>query len=128
MPKISNLNAKSIIIKFVFKSIIFTALSISALSFIFSFAVLKFDLDLIICKYCGYVACAFSSFIVPTLCLKGFKHNISALSFASIIPLVIFSIANYAFKNKDFVQLFISLAIIVSVSFIASVISAGKRK
>lgn len=45
MPKISNLNAKSIIIKFVLKSIIFTALSISALSFIFSFAVLKFDLD-----------------------------------------------------------------------------------
>ena len=125
MPKISNLNAKSIIIKFVLKSIIFTALSISALSCIFSFAVLKFDLDLIICKYCGYVTCAFSSFIVPTLCLKGFKHNISALSFASIIPLVIFSIAN---KNKDFVQLFISLAIIVSVSFIASVISAGKRK
>ena len=126
MPKISNLNAKSIIIKFVLKSIILTVLSISALSFIFSFAVLKFDL--IICKYCGYVTCAFSSFIVPTLCLKGFKHNISALSFASIIPLVIFSIANYAFKNKDFVQLFISLAIIVSVSFIASVISAGKRK
>ena len=123
MPKISNLNAKSIIIKFVLKSIIFTALST-----IFSFAVLKFDLDLIICKYCGYVTCAFSSFIVPTLCLKGFKHNISALSFASIIPLVIFSIANYALKNKDFVQLFISLAIIVSVSFIASVISAGKRK
>ena len=53
MPKISNLNAKSIIIKFVLKSIILTALSISALSFIFSFAVLKFDLDLIICKYCG---------------------------------------------------------------------------
>ncbi len=128
MPKISNLNAKSIIIKFVLKSIILTALSISALSCIFSFAVLKFDLDLIICKYCGYVTCAFSSFIVPTLCLKGVKHNISALSFASIIPLVIFSIANYAFKNKDFVQLFISLAIIVSVSFIASVISAGKRK
>ena len=123
MPKISNLNAKSIIIKFVLKSIILTALST-----IFSFAVLKFDLDLIICKYCGYVTCAFSSFIVPTLCLKGFKHNISALSFASIIPLVIFSIANYAFKNKDFVQLFISLSIIVSVSFIASVISAGKRK
>ena len=122
MPKISNLNAKSIIIKFVLKSIILTALSISALSTIFSFAVLKFDLDLIICKYCGYVTCAFSSFIVPTLCL------ISALSFASIIPLVIFSIANYAFKNKDFVQLFISLSIIVSVSFIASVISAGKRK
>jgi hypothetical protein len=100
MPKISNLNAKSIIIKFVLKSIILTALSISALSFIFSFAVLKFDLDLIICKYCGYVTCAFSSFIVPTLCLKGFKHNISALSFASIIPIVIFSIANYAFKTK----------------------------
>lgn len=75
MPKISNLNAKSIIIKFVLKSIILTALSISALSTIFSFAVLKFDLDLIICKYCGYVTCAFSSFIVPTLCLKGFKHN-----------------------------------------------------
>lgn len=128
MPKISSFNANKVIVKFVVKSFLISVFSVAFMSAIFSLAVLKFDLDLAYCKYGGYIICTVSSFIVPYICLKPFKNNISILSLISIIPLVLFSLANYIFFNKQFVQLFISLAIIIAVSFVTGVMSAGKRR
>lgn len=128
MPKISSLNAKSVIIKFISKSLILTVASIILMSGAFSFIILKLDLDLSYCKYAGYLICALTSFIVPFICLKPFKKNILFLSFASIIPSVLFSLVNFIFFSKEFVQLFISLAIIIAVAFVMGVMSAGKRR
>ena len=38
------------------------------------------------------------------------------------------SLANFIFFGKEFVQLFISLAIIIAVAFVTGVMSAGKRR
>ncbi len=128
MPKISSLNAKSVIFKFIIKSILLTLVTVVLSSALFSLIFLKFDIDLDYIKYCDYIICTVSSFIVPYFCLKSFKNNISILSFLSIIPLVIFSLVNFLVFNKSFVQFFISFAIIIAVSFLTGVISAGKRK
>ena len=88
MPKISSLNAKSVIIKFIAKSIMLTVVSVLLLSGAFSFIILKLDLDLSYCKYASYIICALTSFLVPFICLKPFKNNILFLSFASIIPFI----------------------------------------
>lgn len=128
MPKISSMNAKSVIIKFVLKSLFLTIVVTVLLSALFSFVFLKADLDLEYIKYCGYIICAVTAFAVPYFCLKSFKNNISILSFISIIPLVIFSLINFLIFNKSFVQFFISFAIIIAVSFLTGVLSAGKRR
>ena len=91
MPKISSMNAKSVIIKFVLKSLILTIVVTVPLSALFSFVFLKVDLDLKYIKYCGYIICAVTAFAVPYFCLKSFKNNISVLSFISIIAVVIFA-------------------------------------
>lgn len=128
MPKISSLNVKSVIIKFIVKSLALTAASIILMSGMFSFIILKLDLDLSYCKYAGYLISVLTSFIVPFICLKPFKNNILFFSFLSIIPLVLFTLANFIFFGKEFVQLFISLAIIIAVAFVTGVMSAGKRR
>ena len=128
MPKISSLNVKSVIIKFIVKSLALTTASIILISSVASFIIFKLDLDLSYCKYAGYLISALTSFIVPFICLKPFKNNILFLSFLSIIPLVLFSLANFIFFGKEFVQLFISLAIIIAVAFVTGVMSAGKRR
>ena len=125
MPKISSLNVKSVIIKFIVKSLALTTLSIILISSVASFIIFKLDLDLSYCKYAGYLISALTSFIVPFICLKPFKNNILFLSFLSIIPLVLFTLANFIFFGKEFVQLFISLAIIIAVAFVTGVMSAG---
>ena len=127
MPKISSLNVKSVIIKFIVKSLALTTLSIILISSVASFIIYKLDLDLSYCKYAGLIS-ALTSFIVPFICLKPFKNNILFLSFLSIIPLVLFTLANFIFFGKEFVQLFISLAIIIAVAFVTGVMSAGKRR
>ena len=126
MPKISSLNVKSVIIKFIVKSLALTTTSIILISSVASFIIFKLDLDLSYCKYAGYLISALTSFIVPFICLKPFKNNILFLSFLSIIPLVLFTLANFIFFGKEFVQLFISLAIIIAVAFVTGVMSAGK--
>lgn len=128
MPKISSLNAKSVIIKFILKSVLLTIIVTIPLSAIFSLIFQKADLDLAYIKYCGYAICAVTSFIVPYYCLKSFKNNISVLAFISIIPLVLLSLINYLLFDKSFTQFFISFAIIIAVSFLTGVVSAGKRK
>lgn len=128
MPKISSLNVKSVIIKFIVKSLALTTTSIILISSVASFIIFKLDLDLSYCKYGGYLISALTSFIVPFICLKPFKNNILFLSFLSIIPLVLFTLANFIFFGKEFVQLFISLAIIIAVAFVTGVMSAGKRR
>ena len=119
MPKISSLNVKSVIIKFIVKSLALTTMSIILISSVASFIIFKLDLDLSYCKYAGYLISALTSFIVPFICLKPFKNNILFLSF---------TLANFIFFGKEFVQLFISLAIIIAVAFVTGVMSAGKRR
>ena len=97
MPKISSLNVKSVIIKFIVKSLALTTTSIILISSVASFIIFKLDLDLSYCKYAGYLISALTSFIVPFICLKPFKNNILFLSFLSIIPLVLFTLANFIF-------------------------------
>ncbi len=128
MPKISSLNAKSVIIKFILKSVLLTIIVTVPLSAIFSLIFFKADLDLEYIKYCGYIICTVTAFVVPYFCLKSFKNNISVLSFISIIPLVLLSLLNFLLFSKSFTQFFISFAIIIAVSFLTGVLSAGKRR
>ena len=68
MPKISSLNVKSVIIKFIVKSLALTTTSIILISSVASFIIFKLDLDLSYCKYAGYLISALTSFIVPFIC------------------------------------------------------------
>ena len=76
MPKISSLNVKSVIIKFIVKSLALTTTSIILISSVASFIIFKLDLDLSYCKYAGYLISALTSFIVPFICLKSLLKTI----------------------------------------------------
>jgi len=97
MPKISSLNVKSVIIKFIVKSLALTTASIILISSVASFIIFKLDLDLSYCKYAGYLISALTSFIVPFICLKPFKNNILLVIFVDYTVSIIFACKFYIF-------------------------------
>ena len=79
MPKISSLNVKSVIIKFIVKSLALTTTSIILISSVASFIIFKLDLDLSYCKYAGYLISALTSFIVPFILVIFVNYTVSII-------------------------------------------------
>ncbi|MGN1123005.1 MAG: hypothetical protein ACI4RR_01575 [Eubacterium sp.] len=128
MPKISSFNLNSLFIKYAVKIAVSTVVSVILLNAIISFILLKLDIDLSVCRYCGVFVCAVSSFIISYFSVGGFKNNLVPLAFVSVLPLMIFTLINHFVNNGEAVILIIKLFLIILSAFLSSVFSLKRKK
>lgn len=128
MPKINSTNAKGLIIKFIVKVILSTTVSIVVLNLLFSFLLLKLDIDLNFSKYIGVFICLLTAIIVSYISVGGFKSNLLFLSIISVLPLLILVITNFCINNSEAVFVIIKIAVVLISSVISSFLRLKSRK
>ena len=117
MKKISAVGSNGILIKFLIKSLLSSAISIILFSFISSKILVKTDADLTLIPIISAVIIAFSSLITAAVSVTGIKNNGGLMGVVSILPLVIFSFINLIIFNNTFVMFLIKLVIMIAVAF-----------
>ena len=128
MKKISSSNAKGLLIKFVIKSVVLTAISVLLLSAIFSFIVYKADLDLKYLEYLSFGVCAFSAMITAYFSVKSFKNNGLVMGILSCLPLIIYSFINLLVNGNNIIYFLIKLLIILLLGGVFGLLSTKKSK
>lgn len=127
MQKISTSSTNKLLISFIIKSLITTALSIILLSLISGKIVHILDLNTNIIKYISIGICALSSAIISYISVSGIKNNVEIMGIISEIPLIIFSFINLLFHNQNFLFFFIKIVLIILIGAIFGALSRGKR-
>lgn len=128
MKKISSINAKGLLIKFVIKSVVLTVISVLLFSLIFSFVVYKADLDLKFLEYLSFGVCAFSAIIISYFSVKSFKNNGFVMGILSCLPLILYSFINLLVNGNNIIYFLIKLLIILLLGGIFGLLSTKKSK
>lgn len=127
MPKITSSNTKNLFVKYALRIIISSLLSIFLFCSVFSFLLLKLDIDLSALQYIGTAICIVSSFVISYVSTLGFKNNFLVLSLISVLPLLIFSVVNFCVSKSNAVFIIVKIAGIIICSVIVSLIKSGKK-
>lgn len=127
MPKINVGNSKSLLVKYVVRIVLGTALSIFVLTAAISYIVLKLDIDLSVLKYVGVAACIISAVIISFISTSGFKNNYLALSAISVLPLIAFCVINGCVNKSSALLILIKVVGIIAAAFVVSIIRSGRR-
>lgn len=127
MPKISSANAKSLLIKYIIKILLSSFFSVLLLSAAVSFAVLKLDIDTDVLKYASVVICGVSGFITAFISTLDFKNNLIVLSLVSVLPLLIFCVANFVANGTQTIFILIKIVVIIAAAVIVSLIRCSKK-
>lgn len=127
MPKINVGNSKSLLVKYVVRIVLGTALSIFVLTAAISYIVLKLDIDLSVLKYVGVAVCIVSAVIISFLSTSGFKNNFLALSAISVLPLIAFCVINGCVNKSSALLILIKAVGIIAAAFVVSIIRSGRR-
>lgn len=127
MPKINIGNSKSLLVKYVVRIVLGTALSIFVLTAAISYIVLKLDIDLSVLKYVGVAVCIVSAVIISFLSTSGFKNNFLALSAISVLPLIAFCVINGCVNKSSALLILIKAVGIIAAAFVVSIIRSGRR-
>lgn len=127
MPKINVGNSKSLLVKYVVRIVLGTALSIFVLTAAISYIVLKLDIDLSVLKYVGVAVCIVSAVIISFISTSGFKNNYLALSAISVLPLIAFCVINGCVNKSSALLILIKVVGIIAVAFVVSIIRSGRR-
>lgn len=126
MVRITANNVNSLLIKFIIKIVLSTAVSVTVLSSLASFILLKLDLDLSAAKYIGVAVTILSAFIISNISISGFKNNLLVMSLFSVLPLAVFSIINFCVNKTEPVYVIIKVIAIFAIALISSVIMSKK--
>lgn len=127
MKKISS-SANGLLIKFVLKSVLLTAISVLLFSSIFSFAINQFDLDLKYLEYCSYAVNSFSAILVSFISVRAFKNNGFVMGMLSAVPLIVYSLINLLVNGNNIIHFLIKIAAVLLISGIFGLLSTKKTK
>ncbi len=127
MPKINVGNSKSLLVKYVVRIVLATALSIFVLTAAISYIVLKLDIDLSVLKYVGIAVCIVSAVIISFISTSSFKNNYLALSAISVLPLIAFCVINGCVNKSSALLILIKVVGIIAAAFVVSIIRSGRR-
>ena len=127
MPKINVGNSKSLLVKYVVRIVLATALSIFVLTAAISYIVLKLDIDLSVLKYVGIAVCIVSAVIISFISTSSFKNNYLALSAISVLPLIAFCVINGCLNKSSALLILIKVVGIIAAAFVVSIIRSGRR-
>ena len=87
MKKISSSGATGLLIKFIIKAVILTAISVMFFSWLFSFIIFKLDLDIKYLEYASYAVNILSSVIISYISVKSLKTTALLLACFLLCPL-----------------------------------------
>lgn len=127
MPKISSTNTKGLFIRYLGKIALSSLILIIGLCVMFSFIILKLDIDVNICKYIGILICIVSSFAISYVSITGFKNNFLPLAIISVLPLIIMVIINFFINDSDVIILIVKVIAVIVMSVLASIIKSKRR-
>lgn len=128
MAKITSINTKGPLIKFIIKSILLTAFSVLLTSLLISYIVFKADLDINYLEYLSYAAVCITAIFTSYFSIKPLKNNGFVLGLISSFPLMIYSFVNLISHGNNIIHFLIKLALILILSGIFGYLSASKSK
>lgn len=128
MKKISSSGATELLIKFIIKAVILTAISVMFFSWLFSFIIFKLDLDIKYLEYASYAVNILSSVIISYISVKSFKNNGFVMGMLSAVPLIIFSFINLIVNGNNIVHFLVKLLAVLLISGVFGYLSAKKSK
>ena len=128
MKKISSSGATGLLIKFIIKAVILTAISVMFFSWLFSFIIFKLDLDIKYLEYASYAVNLLSSLIISYISVKSFKNNGFVMGMLSAVPLIIFSFINLIVNGNNIVHFLVKLLAVLLISGVFGYLSAKKSK
>ena len=137
MPKISATDSKGLLAKYIIKIVCTSILSITLLSSITSFILLKLDLDLssigaisivITIIYIRLLPIFSSAVIVSSISITQFKNNLLMLSCISVTPLAIFIFINYLVNDTGSIILIVKLIGIFIAAIVISFIKSARKR
>ncbi|MCI9111524.1 MAG: TIGR04086 family membrane protein [Eubacterium sp.] len=128
MKKISSSGATGLLIKFIIKAVILTAISVMFFSWLFSFIIFKLDLDIKYLEYASYAVNILSSVIISYISVKSFKNNGFVMGMLSAVPLIIFSFINLIVNGNNIVHFLVKLLAVLLISGVFGYLSAKKSK
>lgn len=117
-----------LLLGYVIKVIITSILSILCLSSIFSYVVLRFDVDLSVLSTISIICLSLSSFIVSLISTHSFKNNTILMSYISVMPLVLFSLINVISGQNELSIFLIKLCIMILLSTLSGYINSKRNK
>lgn len=126
MVKITANNINRLLVKFILKIFLSTAVSVTVLTSVSAFILLKLDIDTGISKYIGFAVTVISAFIVSNISITGFKNNLLIMSLLSVLPLAVFTVVNFCVNKTEPVYVIIKVMLIFIAAFIASVIRSRR--
>ncbi len=127
MPKISSTDNRALIVRFLIKVLVATAVTLLLFNGLTALILLKTDLSLDYVRYIELFICALSSFIISYLSLTGFNQSYMLISLLSIIPISLYSLVNML-VNKTEIKLFIIKIILYVIFCVISAVIKSFRK
>lgn len=128
MKKISSSGANGLLIKFIIKAIIFSAIFVTLLSLLITFIFEKLDFDLKYLEYASYAVNIISAVFVSFLCARTFKNNGFVMGMFSSFPIIIFSFINLIVNGNNVIHFLAKLAAVLLLSGIFGYLSTKKQK
>lgn len=128
MPKISATDSKGLLAKYIIKIVCTSILSITLLSSITSFILLKLDLNLSSIGVISIVITIISAVIVSSISITQFKNNLLMLSCISVTPLAIFVFINYLVNDTGSIILIVKLIGIFIAAIVISFIKSARKR
>ena len=128
MKKISSSGATGLLIKFIIKAVILTAISVMFFSWLVLFIIFKLDLDIKYLEYASYAVNILSSVIISYISVKSFKNNGFVMGMLSAVPLIIFSFINLIVNGNNIVHFLVKLLAVLLISGVFGYLSAKKSK
>lgn len=128
MKKIKSSLDNKLLISFIFKDLLLSAVFCSALSALISFVIYKLDISFESSEYISIGIIVISAALTAYFCSASFKNSGFLVGVISSLPLIIFSLINLIFNHNTLWLFFIKAALVIIISGLSGMYSIKKSK
>lgn len=128
MPKISAIGSKGLLISYLLKILLSTAVSLIVLTAAASLIFLKLDIALSFGRYVSVGISALSALIISFVSIMGFKNNYMLLSVISASPLAVIIFVNFLVNDGNSTIVIIKLIVVFVCAVTAALIKSAKKR
>lgn len=128
MKKIKSSLDNKLLISFIFKAILLSAIFCTALSAMISFVIYKLDISFESAEYISIGIIIISAALNAYFCSASFKNSGFLVGVISSLPLIIFSLINLIFNHNTLWLFFVKAALVIIISGLSGMYSVKKSK
>lgn len=128
MKKIKSSLDNKLLISFIFKAILLSAVFCTALSALISFVIYKLDISFESAEYISIGIIIISAALNAYFCSASFKNSGFLVGVISSLPLIIFSLINLIFNHNTLWLFFVKAALVIIISGLSGMYSVKKSK